>query len=66
MKKTKFNLMIKWLAFLDFKMYKLFVILFIIKSKKCSFFRKIWRAFFSCYLRFEICLFTLLPTKLCF
>ena len=25
-------------------------------------FRKIWRSLFSCYLRFEICLFALLPT----
>ena len=24
-------------------------------GKKCSFFRKIWRALFSCYLYFEIC-----------
>ena len=29
---------------------------------KCSFFRKIWRALFSCYLRFGIRLFPLLPT----
>ena len=27
------------------------------EGKKCSFFREIWRAFFSCYLRFEIHLF---------
>ena len=26
-------------------------------GKKCSFFRKMWPAVFSCYLRFEICLF---------
>ena len=30
-------------------------------SKKCSFFRKIWRALFSCYLSFEIRPFALLP-----
>ena len=30
--------------------------------KKCSFFRKTWRALFPCYLRFEIRLFALLQT----
>ena len=32
-------------------------------GKKCSFFWKIWRALFLCYLRFEIRLFALLPTN---
>ena len=32
------------------------------RDKKCSIFRKIWPAFFSCYLNFEIRLFALLPT----
>ena len=31
--------------------------------KKCSFFRKTWRALFSCYPRFEIRLFASLPTN---
>ena len=34
-----------------------------IRGKKCLFFWKIWRAFFSCYLRFEILPFALSPTK---
>ena len=34
--------------------------------KKCSFFRKIWRALFPCYLRFKIHLFTFLPTNYSF
>ena len=31
-------------------------------AKKISFFQKIWRALFSCYLHFEIRLFAVLPT----
>ena len=33
-------------------------------GKKCAFFRNLWRALFSFYLRFEIHLFALLPTHL--
>ena len=31
--------------------------------RNVRFFRKIWRAMFSCYLHFDIRLFALLPTK---
>ena len=35
----------------------------VLEGKKCSFFWEIWRTLFSCYLRFEIRLFALMPTN---